>query len=345
MYTMAQAFTPGPVHLAYDGLGSGEPALVVAPGWVSHLALDWATPEIRDYYERLAQRRRVVRYDKRGTGLSDRPAGAEAYHLDVQVEDLRQVMDAAGLRRAALLGWSEGGPIALAFAAQYPDRVSHLVLYATAAEWVSGSDARLAARRQALTTLVRSDWGLGSRVFADIFLPERDEAHLHWFAEYQRAVMSPGVAADFLQAIYQVDIRPLLPRILTPALVLHRRHDNLIAFERGQQLAAALPHARFLCLEGEYHAPYFGDSVALTRAIDDFLKPEPAEVGSREPLSDRETEILGLLAEGLHNREIADRLGISHATVARHAANIFVKLGVSTRAAAAAVAFRRGLVY
>jgi pimeloyl-ACP methyl ester carboxylesterase len=122
-------FTSGDVRIAFDIVGTGAMPVVVTPGWVSHLDYDWSTPDIRGYYEQLAgTSRRVIRYDKRGNGLSDRPAGVDAYSLDAQVGDLLAVYDAAGLSRAALLGWSQGGPIALAFAARYPARVSHLVL-------------------------------------------------------------------------------------------------------------------------------------------------------------------------------------------------------------------------
>lgn len=342
-------YTTDPVRIAFATSGSGGPTLVAIPGWVSHLTFDWATPAIRDYYERLAHGRRLIRYDKRGTGLSDRPAGPAPYEIAVQVEDLRAVLDAAGAQQAVLVGWSEGGPIGLAFAAQYPDRVSRLILYSTAAAWAGENDAAVVERRAALVALVRSDWGFGSRVLADLFLPERDDDHLRWFTEYQRAIMSPQVAACFLEAIYRIDVRALLPAVTMPALVLHRRADTLIAFARGVALAAALPDAQLVALDGDYHAPYFGDSLALTRAIDDYLDPgsavgpAPNGLAGLPALTPRELEVLRLVAEGCPNREIAARLSISPATVARHLANLFAKVGVSTRAAATAYAFRHHL--
>lgn len=341
-------FVPGDVRIAYDVMGAGQPTLVVIPGWVSHLTFDWDTPEIHAYYERLAARRQVVRYDKRGTGLSDRTIGAETYRPEAQVGDLRRVLDAAGIAKAALLGWSEGGPIALSFAAQYPDRVSHLILYGTYARLGMAPDypiGRPPERSAAIVALVRQDWGLGSKIISDMAVPDGDEARARWLTDYQRAVMSPSVAADFLAANYQIDIRPLLSSVRTPALVLHRRNDTLVSFQFGEYLACHLPNARLVALEGDYHLPYFGDSVALTDAIDRFLlSAEPESPSEAAPLTAREREVLRLLAEGLPNRDIARRLVLSDKTVARHLANIYLKLSVSTRAAATAYAIRHAII-
>ncbi|HET8627460.1 MAG TPA: alpha/beta fold hydrolase [Thermomicrobiales bacterium] len=343
-------YTGGATRLAYDIIGRGEPTLVVIPGWVSHLTFDWATPEIRAFYRRLAARRRVIRFDKRGSGLSDCPPGPDAYTLDHDVADLDALYAGAGLGRCALFGWSEGGAIALAFAARYPERVSQLVLYGAharltaAPEYPIGKDP---ARTAGLLTFVRNEWGLGSRLFAEIFLPELDAARLAWFTAYQRAARSPQAAADALAAIYALDIRALLPTVRTPALVLHRRHDCLIPFALGEYLAAHLPRARLVALEGDQHLPYIGDVAALIGAIDGFLRAEPAREpppGPPPALTPRECEVLGLLAEGLPNREIAARLSLSEKTVNSHLARIFTKLGVNTRSAAAAYAFRHGYV-
>jgi pimeloyl-ACP methyl ester carboxylesterase len=183
---MPPRFTTGEVRIAYDVVGRGTQAVVVTPGWVSHLDYDWSTAEIRAYYRQLAGRdRRIVRYDKRGTGLSDRPIGEISYSLDAQVGDLTAVFDAAGLQRAVVVGWSQGGPIAIAFAARYPKRVSHLVLFGTYArlsvadDYPLGRDPRLVS---GMLDLIRAQWGLGSRTFAAMFLPEVDAERLAWFA-------------------------------------------------------------------------------------------------------------------------------------------------------------------
>ncbi|MBI4200927.1 MAG: alpha/beta fold hydrolase [Chloroflexi bacterium] len=340
-------FTSGPVRIAYDPIGSGDLTLVVIPGWVSHLEYDWATPEIRSFYDRLAASRCVIRYDKRGLGLSDRPTHPETYSLDIQVSDLAAVLDAAGVGNVALFGWSTGGPVALAFGAKYPERVSHLVLYGTfarliaAPEYPFGPDSSMA---QAILTIVQAEWGLGSRTLADLFIPEADLDRLAWFTAYQRIATSPQAAADSLAYAFQLDVRDLLPSVNAHALVLHRREDCLVPFKQGVYLAEHLPQARFQELSGQHHTPYFGDSEAVTKATDDFLRAETAEHATVQPLSIRELEVLRLVAEGLQNRDIALRLTISSATVSRHLANIYTKLGVSTRSSAAAYAFRRGLV-
>lgn len=342
---MAVRYTAGPVHLAYELVGSGEPLLAVTPGWVSHLAVDWQWPEIRAYYQRLAAGRTLLRWDKRGTGLSDRPQGTEPYALETRVRDMEAVLDAAGVRRAALLGWSDGGLMALAFAARHPQRVSHLILYgayarlAWAPDYPHGLDER---QREAIVTLVRAEWGLGSRLLADLVIPEADAPMVARFTAYQRVATSPQAAVDILLANWQADVRPLLPHITAPALVLHRRHDLHIPFALGCYLAEHLPNARLVALEGEHHVPFFGDTEAVVTAVDGFLSAVP-----RRPvpgLTPRELEVLRLLAEGLSNRAIAARLVVSEKTVGTHLAHIYAKLGVATRGAAAAFAYRHGLV-
>jgi pimeloyl-ACP methyl ester carboxylesterase len=288
----------------------------------------------------------VIRYDKRGTGLSDRPQGPEMYSLEVQVADLRAVLDASGTARAALLGWSQGGPIAVAFAARYPERVSHLVLYGTYARLVADHDypeGRDPALASALVDMVRAQWGVGSRAFASILLPEADGARLAWLTGYQRVATSPQAAADFIMANSQMDVRRLLPALSSPVLVLHRREDCLIPMVLGAYLASRISRSTFQELDGTHHLPYFGDSAAVTDAIDVFVREDP-DAGhpsfATEPLSARELEVLRLVAQGHRNQEIAERLRISPATVGRHLANIYSKLGVTTRTAAAAYAYR-----
>ncbi len=255
-------------------------------------------------------------------------------------------MDAAGVRRGALLGWSEGGPIALAFAARYPERVSHLILYSTAArslwapDYPYGTDQ---ARSEAFTTLVAAEWGLGSRFLAMQFLPEGDGGLMEWFTGYQRAGISPQGAVEARKAWSAMDVRALLPQVHQPTLVLHRRHEH--AFARAEHLAAHLSHARLEALPGDLHLPYFGDSVAVTEAIDHFLA-EPAAapvVASPDGLTRREREVAGLVAGGLTNRQIADTLSIGERTVHTHVSNLLAKLELATRVQIAAWASECGL--
>jgi len=335
-------------HLAYEVHGAGEQTLIVVPGWASHLVFDWDTPETRAFHEWLAATRRVVRYDKRGTGLSDRPSGPETYALDMRVRDLAAVMDAVGVARAALFGWSEGGQIALTFAARYPERVSRLALFGAVARLEANADYPWGSdpeRNAALQTLIRAEWGLGSRILTNLFIPEADEARASWFTMWQRMCLTPEAAVESRAANLATDIRALLPTIHTPTLVLHRRADGNIG--AAEYLAAQVPNSRLEILEGQYHIPFFGDAAVITDAINCFLDADAIGRPVLPPsaaLSPREVEVLRLVAEGLPNRAIAERLSLSVKTVNRHLVNIYTKLGVNTRGAAIAHAFRHGFM-
>jgi pimeloyl-ACP methyl ester carboxylesterase/DNA-binding CsgD family transcriptional regulator len=348
---MTIRYTSAAPHIAYAVHGSGAETLIVVPGWVSHLAFDWSTPETRAFHEQLAAARRVVRYDKRGTGLSDRPSGPDTYTLDTRVRDLAAVMDAVGVHRADLFGWSEGGTIALAFAARYPERVARLVIFGAFArslatpDYPCGTDPE---RSAAISTLVRAEWGTGSRILTDIFLPEADEARASWFTMWQRVSLTPEAAVASREANVAVDIRALLPTTTTPTLVVQRGGDFL---DRGKSvyIAAHLPNAHLETLDGEHHVPFLGDAASVADAINRFLTVTPAAAAASDTLpcaalSPREIEVLRLVAEGLPNRGVAIRLSLSVKTVNRHLVNIYTKLGVNTRGAAIAHAFRHGFM-
>jgi pimeloyl-ACP methyl ester carboxylesterase/DNA-binding CsgD family transcriptional regulator len=348
---MTIRYTTASPHIAYAVHGAGAETLIVVPGWVSHLAFDWETPETRAFHKRLAATRRVIRYDKRGTGLSDRPNAPDAYSLDTRVHDLAIVMDAVGVHRTDLFGWSEGGTIALAFAARYPERVARLVTFGSyartlaAPDYPCGSDPE---RDAAISTLVRAEWGTGSRIMTDIFLPEVDEARASWFTMWQRMSLTPEAAVASSAANSTIDIRALLPTITTPTLVIQRCGDFL-DHGRSTYVAAHLPNARLETLEGEHHVPFFGDAEAITDAINRFLVAPPTArpIATAPPgpaLSPREMEVLRLVAEGMPNRAVADQLSLSEKTVNRHLMNIYTKLGVNTRGAAIAHAFRQGFM-
>jgi len=341
-------FTSGRPRLAYEIQGQGEPSLLVIPGWVSHIDHDLSRPEIRSFYQRLAAGRRLIRYDKLGCGLSDRTAGERALAVEAQVEDAIAVLDAAGVRRAAVLAWSQGGPVALRLAATYPQRVSRLVLYGTYARLLSAPDYPCGQPSQlvaSLRQLVLAEWGLGSRLLANVFVPENDPAFVTWFTNYLRSATSAEVAAELLSSIAGCDVRDLLPTIDVPALVIHRRQDCKVDWRLGKYLAEHLPRARMQLVEGVDHLPYRGDSEAVTDAINYFLNGDDlGHASGQSRLTVRECGVLRLVADGLHNREIATELGLSPATVSRHLANSYGKLGISTRAGAASFAIRHGLV-
>jgi DNA-binding CsgD family transcriptional regulator len=219
-----------------------------------------------------------------------------------------------------------------------------------------------------MVRLVREHWGLGSRVLADLFMPGAERRERDAFVAYQREVASPEEAARALAAVYELDAAPRLADVTAPAVVLHRREDRAIPFALGRELAAALPDAGFVALEGADHYPWFGDADGVARAMlralgvelgaippaasPEVAPPSPgsAPVPRTEPtpaaeqLTDRETEVLTLIATGLSDREVAERLVLSPHTVHRHVANVRTKLGLPTRAAVIAAATRRGLL-
>jgi pimeloyl-ACP methyl ester carboxylesterase/DNA-binding CsgD family transcriptional regulator len=326
----------GGSRVAYATVGAGPPLLLPAL-WVSHLELEWGFAEYRAFVSALAQRRTVIRYDRLGTGLSDREPDPDA-----ELATIAAVLDALGLGETSLLGISWGASAGVAFAAEQPERVRALVLVGA---FAVGARIAPAALQAAIVDTVRAHWGTGSRLLADVWLPGADAETRERFARLQRAAATPEVAATFLEAVYAADVRDVLARVRAPALVLHRRGDRAMPFDQGREAASRLPGARFAALDGDIHLPWFGDSAAVVAAISAFLdehtRTAPAADG---PLTRREAEVLQLVAEGLSDAEIADRLVVSPHTVHRHVANIRMKLGQSSRAAAAAYAARHGLI-
>jgi pimeloyl-ACP methyl ester carboxylesterase/DNA-binding CsgD family transcriptional regulator len=330
--------------VAWAAVGTGPP-LVVGGWWMSHLELNWADPDFRAFVRALAERHTVVRYDRPGSGLSP---GAPDRTLDGEVAALAQVLTTLDRGPVTLLGASSGGPVAAALAARRPDLVERLVLYGTYAD---GSRIAPPAVRDQLVALVGAHWGLGSRVLADLFLPGADAAERDAFARFQRASATAGAASASLAATYAFDVRAALGRITVPTLVLHRREDRAIAAALGREVAATVPGAAFVALEGTDHFPWRGDADAVRRAVlglpgssSPGPAPESSVAAPTSVLSPRELEVLRLVAGGRSDREIARRLGLSPHTVHRHLANIRTKLDLPSRAAATAYATRHHLL-
>ena len=252
----------GDVHIAYRVVGSGPRDVILVPGTVSHVELYWQLPANAYLLERLARFARVIMFDKRGQGLSDRVANLS---LDERVDDLRAVMEATGSRRAAIYGWSEGGQLSLTFAAAHPERVSHLVLY--------GSYASIDVPREGYDAFVEAmvrHWGTG--VLVGVNAPSRrtDAAFVEWFGGLERAVASPGTIRTLMRANYAIDVRHLLPAIRVPTLILHRVGDALVPVAAGRLLANAIPGAKYVELPGDDHLLQAFEQPLLERLIDEI---------------------------------------------------------------------------
>ena len=333
--------------------------MVKTANWLTHLEYDWESPIWRPWLELLADGRRLLRYDQRGSGLSDRQVREQG--LERWVEDLEAVVDAAGVGRFVLFGMSQGGPIAIAYATRHPERVTGLLLYGTYARGQLKRDStpQQAEETRLLNDLIRLGWGRATpefrNVFGSLFLPEGTSQQLQWFDELQRRSASADDAARIVGAFDRIDVTQLASRVQVPTLVLHARHDRRIPFEEGRMLAAIVPGARFVPLDSQNHV-LLKDETAWSefeRETRAFLA-ECAEDGMgrvdlqarlhlSEPLTRREMEILGLLAQGLGNADIAALLSLSPSTVRNHVTSIFAKLGVRNRAEAVVRAHAGGI--
>ncbi|HEY7500328.1 MAG TPA: alpha/beta fold hydrolase [Vicinamibacterales bacterium] len=243
------------VRLAYATTGNGPP-LVKASNWLTHLDFEWGSPIWRHWYAELSRHHRLVRYDERGNGMSQRDVDDVSF--DTWVRDLETVVDAAGLDRFPLLGISRGGPIAIAYAVKHPERVTHLVLYGAFAAGLNhrGTPQELEARR-ALTSLIHLGWGLNNPAFCKTFtvrfIPEATPEHERWLDELQRVSTSPENAARLMQRDDDIDVRPLLSQVQAPTLVVHCDRDRAVVAEEGRHLAAAIPGARYVSLPSANH--------------------------------------------------------------------------------------------
>jgi len=333
----------GGTSVAWSSVGQGPPLLL--GGWLlSHLRLDWQEPGFRGFVSRLAEHRTVIRYDRPGTGTAD-PRGPVPNGLEEEYAVLRDLLDTIGVGRVALLGVSSGCAVTSLYAVRHPERCEALILYGG---FVRGADIAPPAARRAMLSVVEGHWGLGSRVLADVFLPGAGAAEREAFAHFQRRSASREVAAMLLRATYDLDASGHVGDVGVPTLVLHRRDDRAIPYPLGRQLAAAIPGARFQSLDGIDHFPWRGDADAVADGVITFLggRVAPRRSAPRlpEPLSDREREVLALVARGRTDAQIAEQLVLSAHTVHRHVANVRTKLGVSSRAAAAAWATEHRLI-
>ncbi|OMC44463.1 adenylate/guanylate cyclase domain-containing protein [Mycobacterium sp. IS-1264] len=269
----------GGLNIAFSVIGEG-PDLVVAPGFISHLDIMWEEPSVAHFYSRLASFRRVVIFDKRGTGLSDPTTHAPT--LEQSVDDMRAVMDAAGCESADLVGISEGGTMAMLMTASHPERVKALALYGTFSRLLQAPDYPLGVTEEQLSALIElSAKGWGEGVGLGAWAPSRrgDTALRGWWARLQRVAASPGIVRNIFALYPQLDIRDVLPAIQVPTLVLHRRDDRMVRLEMGRYLADRIPGSKFVELDGTDHLFFTGDADALLDEVEEFLtgvRPVPA---------------------------------------------------------------------
>jgi pimeloyl-ACP methyl ester carboxylesterase/DNA-binding CsgD family transcriptional regulator len=327
-------------RIAYATVGEG-PTLVFGGRWVTHLEEEWESPEARSFFEELAGTHRVVRYDRLGVGLSDRGLAA-APSVESEAAVLASVLATCGDEPVTLFACSCSGAACARLAGRDPERIEKLVFFGSYAARADVPDAT----RRSLVDFARTNWQLAAQMLAGLMLPHADGAAIETLSRYQRRAADAETAAAFLELDLTSDARPLLGDVHVPALVLHRRGDRTVPISHGRELAARLPQARFVALDGDAHLPWMDDQRALRRALVGFLGDgaPPARANGDSPLSPRETEVLRLVAAGLSNREIASSLVLSEHTVHRHVANVLRKLGQSSRAAAAAQGTRLGYV-
>ena len=242
------------VRIAYATAGQGTP-LVKPANWMTHLEYDWESPVWRHWIRELARGHCLIRYDERANGLSDWDAPNLTF--DTFVRDLEAVVDAAGLERFPMLGVSQGCAIAIAYAARHPERVSRLILYGGYAQGWALRAPEDVARRRALGVLMELGWGQDNpafrQVFTSLFIPEGSAEQIQWFNDLQRITISPRNAVRLNEVFGGIDIRPLLPQVRAPTLVLHCRNDNVVPFYEGRLFATTIPGARFVPLESRNH--------------------------------------------------------------------------------------------
>jgi pimeloyl-ACP methyl ester carboxylesterase len=313
----------GDVHIAYQVTGEGPLDLVFVPGFVSQVEASWQSPGRAKFFRRLASFSRLVLFDKRGTGLSDRTS--QIFTLEQRMDDVRAVMDAVGCERAALFGVSEGGPMSMLFAATYPERTTALVVYGTYAKRAWSEDHPFGWRDEdwaAFFANVESHWGTPRGLDLNMWAPSiaGDERARGEMVAYLRSAASPGAVRAVMEMNREIDVRNVLPAVRVPTLIVHRTADRVIHLQQARYIAKGIMNARLVELPGDDHVPWVGNSDALLDEVEEFLTgvrhgPEPDRVLATVLF----TDIVGATqkAADLGDRRWRDLLAEHHAVVRR----------------------------
>ena len=324
MLTETRYAKSGDVSIAYQLLGKGPPDLVLVPGWVSNIDVFWEEPTLARFLTRLASFSRLILFDKRGTGLSDRVADMPS--LEVRMDDVRAVMDVVGSEFAALFGYSEGGTMCALFAATHPSRTSALIMSGAFARRTWAPDypwGRTEEQQQAFLDQVEREWG--GPVGIDVRAPSmaQDERFRQWWARLLRASASPAAAATLVRMNAEIDIRQLLPAIQVPTLILHSVNDRVIDMGAARYMAARIPGSKLVELHGTDHLPWGDDSDAILDEIEEFLTGVRRSAEHDRVLATvLFTDIVGATekAASLGDRRWGDLLDNHHALVRRELA-------------------------
>ncbi len=294
----------GDVSIAYQVVGDGPLDLVFVSGWAFPMESSWDFELGSRFVKRLASFARLIQFDKRGTGLSDRVRQLPS--LEERMDDLRAVLDAVGSRQAAFFGVSEGGPLSILYAATYPKRTSGLVLFGSIARMTPAPTYPWGMTDEEIERLRRyidTGWGAGKTFSVVAPSAKKDQAFHEWASRAERSGASPSAARDLFDMNLQIDVRHVLPAVRVPTLVLHRREDRLIDVGHGRYLAEAIPGARYVELAGEDHMPQLGDPEAVLAEIQEFL------TGTRKPVEHERVLATVLFTDIVRSTEHAGALG------------------------------------
>lgn len=342
------------VRIAYGTIGDGPP-LVKAANYLTHLEHDFIGPVWEHWHKGLSKHHTYIRYDARGSGLSDR--NVKEYSMDAWVQDLEAVVDAAGLTRFALVGLSQGASVSVAFAARYPEKVSHLILYGGYARGRFNRNLTPEQRTEAETMInvIRTGWGQENPAFRQLFstllMPEGTKRQMDWLNQLAKISASPDDASRMERAFYHIDVTHQAGKVSVPTLVLHSKNDACIPFEEGRILASHIPGARFVTLDSVNHIlleeePAWKHFLAEVENFVGSGKENTVREDSQKAfpeLTPRELDVLKLISKGYKNDEIAAEFYISPKTVRNHVTRIFSKMQVDSRGKAIVLAREAGL--